>query len=486
MIGYIVFGLLFVLLIVFTVLTVRNWHWTNIVVLALTYLAGVGAIYGAAWARKLRADDVLAVLDSEARLKRVSQELRTARYGSGDSLTYAPQSLYGIEEALKLKMTGRGRVWMNGRISELNGNRRFEFPVARNAGDPQVGALNGVLVFAFLDLDFEGTPYPARFVGTFRVANEKADSMELIPELILGDEMYNAPGSWTLFEKMPSDQHDVFGWMKEDGSGEMTLSEFRAKLETEWLPASTMAMAADSPEYEKFIDQIAFDGRPLGEIETWIEDNAASRKNQRFSPAQEEVFVRYRFNKRSNRTYKVDGQGNLESDGPYTLLGEAIDPALHLGADVQFNPDDEVLIDLPTAIGYQRADQTSIPPFTQQEDVTEINRIYRRTLVNFPAMFADLRRQAVDLTRRTGEVIQQNEVQEKALADAETQFAKRAEVIVKMKEDNANLVRDVAAIGALLEQRTRDVESMRQEISDLERRLSAQRTNRDGLPFPNP
>lgn len=486
MTGYIVFGLLFVLLIVFTVMTVKNWHWTNIVVLALTYIAGVAAIYSAGWAMKLRTQAILELKRSTEALERAERELNEVRYGGGDALTYSPTSLYGVQEALKLQMTGRGRVWMNGAVAEAGPNRKFTFPVARNAGDPQVGMLNQVLVFAFLDADFNGFPYPARFVGTFRVANEAPDSLELVPELVLNSELMQSPGTWTLFEKMPSDQHDIFSQNKPDGSGKMTISEFRTLLETEFLPPQNVGLAADSAEYERFIDQIAFDGRSLGEIETWIEENAAIRKNQRFSPLPTEVFVRFKFNKKSNRQYKVDGIGNLESDGPYTLLGEAIDPALHLGKEVAFNPDDEILIDLPTATGYQRSDQTAIQPFSQLEDVTEVDRIYSRKLVNFPAMFTDLRRQSVDLAFRTEEVRKQNEVQAKTLADAEAQITLRDDVTTKMQADNENLKKDVAAISELLKVRTAEIESMQQEIADLERKISALRARRDGGPVPVP
>jgi|GEM_PF-1164990 len=489
MIGYLIFGLLFVLLIVFTVMTVRNWHWSHIVVLILTFITGIAASIGAAKTLKMRRQGLVDVKNSEERLEAVTVALKKQRFGEPTAHSYSTESLRGVEEALKLRRTGRGRVWESGAVSVNDNNRIFTFPQPRNPGDPQIGILSNVLVFAFLDEQFvspddpsASLSYPAKFVGTFRVTNEKAESLELVPELVLNDEMYQAPGSWTLFEKMPSDQHDVFDRQKADGSGEMSLSEFRQKLQDVYLPAANVGLLPDSAEYEAFIDRQAFDGRSLGEIDRWIEENSATRINQRFTPDPEEVFVRYRFNKKSAHNYKVDGQGNLITDGGYTLLGEAIDPALHLGADVSFNQDEEVTIDLPTATGYQRSDQTIIEPFNQREDVTEVNRIFRRRLYNFPSVFADLRRQAVDLGKRAAEVRAQNEVQAVALANVQSQIAKRDDILTKIREDNANLQKDVEAIVVLLKLRTNDLELMKQEIADLERKLNAKRSGRDGRP----
>ncbi len=491
MIGYLIFGLMFVLLIVFTVMTVRNWHWSHIVILCLTFIGTVAASMGAAKTLQYRSRDLRAVKNTEEQLATVTAELNKQRFGEAAASFYSADSLRGVEEELKLRLTGRGRVWMNGTITEKAPNRVFTFPQARAAGDSHIGSLENVLVYAFLDGQYESflddqsdtLAYPAKFVGTFRVANEKADSLELIPELVLNDEVYQAPGSWTLFEKMPSDQHDVFTRQKEDGTV-MTLAEFRQKLVETHVSAENVGMDPASSEYEALIDRLAFDGRSLGEIDRWIEENSATRINQRYVPDPEEVFVRYRFNKKSNRTYKVNGQGNLTTDGGYTLLGEAIDPALHLegGDTLSFNPNEEVLIDLPTATGYTRADQTAIEPFNQREDVTEVDRIFRRHLHNFPSVFADFRRQAVDLGKSADELRLQNDAQAAVLANAQAQIAKRDDILTKIGQDNTNLQKDVEAISVLLQKRTAELETMQQEIADLERKINAQRSQRDGRP----
>ncbi len=482
MIGYVIFGLLFVLLLVFGFLTARNWHWSSIVLLVLSYLAAVACAFGAAKSLQLRRDAVSKMDAAVKQRDQLKKDFSLARFGEATALTYAPTSLYGVEEALKLKLTGRGRVWMNGTVEDAAGNRLYKFPAARDAADPNIGLLNNILLYAFLDNQVGELSYPTRFLGVFRASDEKADSLLLTPELVVSNDDYVAPGTWSLFEKMPSDRFETFPRLKADGSAEMTLTEFRTELENTWMPAEALGMDRASPEYERLIDQFAFDGRSIGEIERWIEENAATRISQRFAPDPEEVLVRYKFNKRSNQPYTVDGQGNLETDGPFTLLGEAIDPGLKLGKQVEFNPDDEVLVDLPNATGYQASEQNVIAPFTQREDVTEVDRVYRRRLYDFPSLFADLRRQSVDFVKRTATVTLQNEVQAKALADAQGQITFRDDDIRKLQADNSNLQQDVAEITRLLDARRLELDTMRQEIADLQRRIEAQRRQRDGEP----
>ncbi len=485
MITYLIFGLLFVLLIVFSILTAKNWHWSQIVILCLIYLVGVAAVFGAASTLAKRRDALIEVKKSSEELDTLTEQLTRQRFGDPENIRYSADSLYGVEEALKLELAGRGRVWMNGQVADANGNRKFTFPVSREAGNPDIGALQNAVVFAFLDEQFGELTYPGKFVGTFRVANETADSLELEPRLLLNDEIYQLPGTWTLYEKMPSDQYQIFSRQKEDGTGELSLDEFRAKLETE-LPPELVGMEPGSADYEAFIDQFLFDGRSIGEIENWLE-TAENRISRVFTPDPDEVFVKYRFDRKSSRSYKVDAQGNLETDGGYNFLGEAIDPALHLGPpDVEFGPDDEVLIDLPSATGYQRVDGSRVPAFPQVESVTELDRIYKRQLYDFPAMFADLRRQSAALDARTAEMIRQNEIQEQAFNNMSSQIALRQEQIQKIQQDNENLQKDVEAINALLQQRTEEVALIRQELNDLERKLNAQRSGRDGKPLPAP
>jgi hypothetical protein len=112
-----------------------------------------------------------------------------------------------------------------------------------------------------------------------------------------------------------------------------------------FLPAATLGFDPQSKEYEELVDRYAFDGMSLGKIQNWIDQNTAGRKSTRFEPLPEEVFVQYRFNKKSSKSYQVDANGSVENDGLFTPLGQAVDPALHAGKEVEFAEGDTVLVD---------------------------------------------------------------------------------------------------------------------------------------------
>ena len=169
MIPIIVFSLLFVLLIVFCVLSAKYWHWSNIVFLILCYIAGVAACVGAsdvldkrnkalALVKKTRMeavgleidtdndgiDDAIdadvdgngadndndGISDSKANLA-LANQVDYLIYGSPNSLSYSPNSLRGLSARYELEFYGRGRVWESGAVTADGPNRVFQLTVPR-------------------------------------------------------------------------------------------------------------------------------------------------------------------------------------------------------------------------------------------------------------------------------------------------------------------------------------------------------------------
>ena len=310
MISIAVIALLFILLIVFCVISAKNWHWSNIVFLILTYISGVAASVGLAKVLDGRSKVLKAVSTSEARLNKTLDELDFTLFGPADSLTFSEDSLRGRTAALQLQLHGRGRVW-SGTVTDSGEVKTFTFPQSRDATDGNPVSLKGVVLFAFLNEVIDGTLYPKTFMGTVRVTTETAESWTLKSEFLVNQELFDQEGlSWSLFEKMPADRHDTFTNLVEtDVQDEaFDIGAYRTLLETDFFPASTMGFAIDSPDaevaresaiaYERFIDQIAFDGMSLGRIENWIE--SAQRVSGDFVPLPEELFVEYQFTKKSS------------------------------------------------------------------------------------------------------------------------------------------------------------------------------------------
>ena len=218
--------------------------------------------------------------------------------------------------------------------------------------------MQDIMLYVFADGIVEDVQYPVTYVGNMRVVSETPDTVVLEPMFIANAEEFETPsGTWTLFEKMPVDRNDAFRRAEEVDVNEegFDISAFREALMTKYMPAGLFGMDPESEAYERLIDTYAFDGLTLGQIDKWIEANRATRKNTRFEPELEEIFVRYKFNKKSRRNYQVDATGklNLATDGMFTPQGYAVLEELHVGGDgtVKFEANDEIIVDQLTAGG---------------------------------------------------------------------------------------------------------------------------------------
>lgn len=485
MFTYLAVGLLFVLLVVFAVMARKHWHWSNIVAVVLTFLAGAAAMFGAARVYQLRHAVMKDANDTEKRAERATEEYDLARFGDRKSFTYGEGSLRDTENKLALELIGQGRVWKNGSVEARDGNYVFKFAQPRQ-DMKDADKLKDVLLYVFSDVKPEGLPsYPATFLGTFRVREETPDTLTLAPEFVVSDEALTRPANWTLFEKMPIDRDSAF----RDASGisspaVATLNDLRTKLVDEILPASRFNLSPDSLEYEKLIDNVLFDGLALGDIETYIRENQATRKATRFEPEPEEVLVRYRFNDKSKASYVVDANGTLDLNGDFSSTGQAYNQALHYGKEVTFAKGDEISVDQRTADGYQRVDQTQVPPFAQVEPVTEIGRFFKRKLVDFPLQLQAYRSEAQDLGQRTEQTKLQNEVTQRSLEATEAQERNRDEVISLLQQDRDNLRTDADQISKLLQQRTSELETLRNQLETLRNELDTMKRKVGAAPRP--
>ena len=141
--SYAIFGLIFVLLIVFGVLSAKHWHWVNTVFLVLCFIAGVAASAGLAKAYKLRTKDMNAAIKNEKDAANFQAQADLAIYGEPTSYAYDPGSLRYTNEQLTLEFYDRGRVWMSGQIAVNDANRVFRFANVR--GDiNDVNKLTGI------------------------------------------------------------------------------------------------------------------------------------------------------------------------------------------------------------------------------------------------------------------------------------------------------------------------------------------------------
>ena len=481
-----IIGLAFILLVVFCVLASKTWHWLNIASLVLSFIMGMTAIIGLTKVYKLRTDAVKNYNRAVEKLERDSAAADKEIFGDPISITYDPGSLRFIVEKLNREMAGRGRVWGGGTVAVEGDDRVFTFATPREA-DAQ--DLEEVVLHAFLESKplvnvAEIPALPSIYIGSVRVSKASPENLKLQPVALAAAQLYAQPtGTWTLFEKMPLDRRgtfkaatvaladvnpDVPAMLKSFAEElrekkDIDLTVFRQIITNNFLPAQKIGLPADSKEYEAVIDRYVFDGQSMGRIQNWIDANSGSRKTTTFNAAPEEVFIRYRFDKKSTKPFQVDATGNIETDGLFTPLGLAVDPSLHAGKDITFAQGDTVLIDSRSANGYKRGEQTIQP--LAGEPVTEVDKVYVRQVRNFPYEFKNLTSEAQKIELETLAVKRSNAVQDKSYDDLQKQILVRSELTQQLEEDRENLRKDLTAINLALEQKQQKNAELNQKIA---------------------
>ena len=491
MILYIVYGLIFLALIVIAIMSAKEFHWVNSLLLIFLFLSTAAASMGLAGVLHQRSKAVKKLSTAEKKLTRVRADYNKAVFGDADAIGFGKSSLRALSAQLDLLRVGRGRVWSGGTVVAADGEWTFTFPTAVPAGgENQMRGLQEVEVHVFREeprqIKISTGPaqvsIPVGYVGKFRIvpfpkdapadAVLKAFLLEPV-RIINAEEAAQPTGTWTVFEKMPLDRRgsfkDAMAAVNPDFDIEnISIGDFRRILETQFFPADNFPFDADSAEYEQLIDQYAFDGQSLGQIEKWVEGqiNSGNRKSGAFQPPPEEVHVKYRFNKES-KEFAVDADGNLNTDGAFTPLGLAIATNLHVGSKVKFKENDEVIIDSLTAAGYDRAG-TQIEPFSSSADVTEVDRIYIRRNRDFPYLFARLNDRGLTRQENLIDRKEDNNLYDNAIAkNLAKQIQERTRIQSDLEFDNKNLEIDRDTIVALETQRQQEVDSMLAKIERL-------------------
>ena len=535
MIPIIVFSLLLILLIVFCVLSAKNWHWSNIVFLILCYLAGVAACVGLADVLDKRTkalalvektemeafglridsdndgiDDAIdaeigddrsngpdndndGISDSKANLALVNQAEYVV-YGAPNSLSYSPNSLRGLSERYDLEIYGRGRVWQKC-VPGAEGNFRvvqLAVPRAENAL-----TLIGSELYVFRDsaIEFDGqeVKVPTQFIGSMLVIAETPENLTLEPSFILSQSAFEIKEgvTWTLYQKMPSDRHDVFKSLVDsfdptsDELQNSQITEYREELE-KLLPAIQLGFEIESADneiasnaekaYERYIDHICFDGMSIARIDKWIDPKDGTppqRKSGDFVCDDENIFTKYQFTADCDEAFVVDADKTktiYDADayqGAYQPDGRVVDRSLQNEGqeDVRFKEGDVVLI----AEGYTLEGQEPVKSFIERGlPVKPLGTVFVRGLHDFPQLLIDYSQETDDLVVATAKAQARLAIAEKNLGSITEQTNVRDDIIAKLKDDKQNLQRDLATVTEGVARRQQQVIELQEKIAKLE------------------
>ena len=506
-------ALFVILVIVFAILSAKNWHWSNVVFLSLTAIAAAFAANGMATVFDQRTKAMKDYAKQEAAFQRAEEALQQARSGAILAETYEPGTLRYVDEKLSQALLGRGRAWSGGTAvltDQATLTYKYTFPAKAGDEEPSAIGLKDYRLFAFVEVQSgQKILSPENFVGVFRVLEETGTDLTI--QLI----NYGAPKpdyfqgkTWTLFEKMPLDRRGIFrdaiiaeaeaypddpkyadyrtlAEMYNDDNKKLDISLLRKVLQERYLSPGKLGFnftpqnpnaQADRRRYEYVLDRYSFDGQSLSEIEKWIE-TAPNRIADSFNPLPREIFVAYQFSKDTgesvnppNPPIKVDETGKLENTGFFTENGGAIVPQLQQNGEAEFKEGDVVYVDSLTAAGYKRGEGSDVPAFASRP-VDEVGRYYFRAVQNYPYEFSELRLEIEKVNADLAVVAESIATQQEINATVEKQRIERVNELSAVTADNESLAQDAKVIKDLLEEKQRQLAQAKSEIDRLEKTI---------------
>ena len=477
-------------LVVFAILSAKNWHWVNVVFLILTLITSITAIIGMTFAFDHRYEGLKAYRDAVRIADKKEAELIEIVGGDPLSVQYGKDSLRYSSNQLALAMTGRGISW-SGRATAVEGEenqRKFTLESERDLA--KEAALSGAIIYAFAD----NNNFPDRYIGSVLVVpgTETNAGFTLGPVDLADAERFNDPQTtWTLYEKMPQDRHGIFKRRLEavvnskpenaerspedqqretfvedmnDESKEFDIATFTEILKRDFLPAGRLGYERDSLAYEQMIDQYAFDGLSVSKIKTYVE-NTRGRKSNLFEPREEQVFIRYTFTAPSDIAVKTDGIGTLKGDGLFNPAGEAVFGKLMQNPDgVTFKKDDVIEIDERSSAEFEQAHAGKLK---------KIDEIFVRELQDFPLIFKDRK---LRIAKLEDEIITAQATIEKtqaALKDANEQIDVRSKLLGDNSDDEKGFEDDIATLQQANNSFTQQSDELTQAIKDRKARINS-------------
>jgi len=224
---------------VFTFLGARTWHWGQVLIVEGIFLATLG--FFVLTAEVIRINKVLQTEHQRVEKELTDMKARNVALEKGSKDTNVINQMRNEDPPLKvaeeaesipsltdlehrrLLMTRlRGRVWRNGkRTGDIN-PQSGEMTLSVDAPFP--AGLKDTVVYVFEDgapqlPGPDGTPRGPQYIGEFRVTKTAGQQATVVPARPMDNfekqRLAASKLSWSIYETMPVDRHDVFSGVKE-------------------------------------------------------------------------------------------------------------------------------------------------------------------------------------------------------------------------------------------------------------------------------
>ena len=428
---YIVIAVLVLLFGIFSYLNAANWNVLHVLGLFLTF--------GAAFAYLVLAAAVLRTESSwknlaEQKDKELSQAVsqvellesgRTVNPQSGrlESVDDPTDSLVGAKAELKRVMYDRGRLWRNVTRGAINNNQvgltlpPVQAPAANNPAGGAAPAPAAVptqrslapddIVYAFGQMNHPVDPtltVPAYFIGEFVVRTIQDQNMTVESTTKLDraqQQTLNLPNQWMLYDKMPSDDHEVFDSMDD--------AELASLIQD-----ACSRMGLPQPMQDEVLTSIQRNGEPAGTDDP-------------------EIAVMSKVTFQQDYEVPVDAQGNTSS------ITQEFEPAsglaaaafLKQGAPTKFSKGDQVVLSTSRDPGKSLVDQGI---------VTVDERVYIRPLNDFAFQFHAYKSQVEDMRDKAYTLNEDIKMLTEAEGIAKDVIAYREQEKSKLQDDKDKVV----------------------------------------------
>ncbi len=477
--GILILLLLLVSLIVFIyvlVVSARGWGWLHSILLSFLFIECWVLIVFSAGVHYRRVNATEEAAKNREAAEKAVALTQTLLWGTFNTAT-TPEDVDAVVPAqgmLRRLTADRGRVWRQlNLVQAAPGSYQLEFPVpeapANDAADPlgeEPPAANqaapaaqsseslpaNTVVYAFAEqVDDEGRHIPNYYLGEFVVKQSQAGQVTLQPtmQLFPGQQQRIDGGtatSWTLYELLPLDSHDVFVLPGSKPSDE----EIFGTVDEELVRAMFADVPTENNQQQELIDSYLRDGKRAEESD----------------PA-EDVWVQV--NVLKDYPLDVDSQeiANATARGFFDASGRSIDLRLKRGEDgvVTLTPDmkgERIILKEEVAT-----------PLINSGVLELVQRVYVRPLVDYEEAFSHhmLREhevmQGIELAKRD-----QREL-EKANQLAQEMISFRQAESQEISSDLGNYQREVKILQDAVARATSEFASLRAEIQRLYQSVQA-------------
>jgi len=220
----IVLGLAVLVGLVTIIMSNKNWHWTQLVLVLLVFFTAIGFLFLGAETVRIHEIFRKGIPELEQQIASLQQQNDKLQNGQGDE-----PGILKLDHRLQILTRERGRVWRGVLpAGQVDPQGRVSIEIAKPS--PHGLEKDAILyVFEAGSPNAEDPTDGKQYLGEFRVTEVQAGGATLEPILLVDNRMGNrlagSEGPWSLYETMPIDRHRLFVGIPEEALRRMLPAE---------------------------------------------------------------------------------------------------------------------------------------------------------------------------------------------------------------------------------------------------------------------